>query len=88
MDGAFTGNAANYGMGYQNGSAYGKDLFLGTDVTFQVTTSLAVNLGGAGNISDPNVSRNPADPNTQGGVIKTGSGTLTLTATATTRGRR
>ncbi len=80
VDGAFTGNAANYGVGYQNGSAYGNDLFLGADTTFQVTGSLSVDsLGGAGNISDPNVSRNAADPNAQGGVIKQGAGTLTLT---------
>ncbi len=34
---------------------------------------------GSRQLSDPNVSRNPADPNAQGGVIKTGTGTLTLT---------
>ncbi len=29
-------------MGHANGSPYGKDLFLGANVTFQVTNSLAV----------------------------------------------
>ncbi len=75
MDGTFSGNAVNYGVGYQNGSAYGKDIFLGRMWTFQVTIGLSVDsLGGAGNISDSNVSRNPADPNAQGGVIKQGGG--------------
>ena len=75
------GNLDN-GSAAMNGSAYGSDLFLGVDVTFNVTngSSLSVNsLGGAGNLSDPNVSNNATDPNAQGGIIKTGSGTLTMT---------
>jgi autotransporter-associated beta strand protein len=75
------GNLDN-GSAAMNGSAYGSDLFLGGDVTFNVTngSSLSVNsLGGAGNLSDPNVSNNATDPNAQGGIIKTGSGTLTMT---------
>jgi len=76
-----TGGTSNLG-GVINGSAYGADLFLGNDVTFNVTngSSLSVNrLGGAGKTNDPNVAHAANDPNAQGGVIKTGEGVLTMT---------
>lgn len=82
--GSFTSNSVTKGTGYVDGSAYGADLFLGGDVTFNVTngSSLTINsLGGAGNTNDPNVSGNAADPNAQGGIIKVGAGTLTLSGT-------
>ncbi len=69
--------------GGNNGSAYGYDLFLGSDVTFNVADTLNVSaLGGAGNLSDPSVSSNAGDPNASGGLIKTGSGTLVLSGTS------
>ncbi len=62
-----------------SGSAYGEDVFLGGNVTFNVTTAQTVRaLGGAGNLGDPNVLRNASDPNANGGLIKTGNGTLTV----------
>jgi hypothetical protein len=67
------------------GSAYGADLFLGANVTFSIAggQSVLVNsLGGAGNLSDANVVGNASDPNAQGGVIKTGAGTLVLTGSS------
>ena len=82
--GNFSGNsvAAGSGGGDNDGSSYGADLFLGGNVTFNVSSNLTVNsLGGAGNLSDPNVSGNASDPNAQGGIIKTGAGNLTLTGT-------
>lgn len=81
-NGNFANNTVTPGSGGggNNGSAYGADLFLGSDTVFHVTSNLTVNsLGGAGNLSDPNVSSNASDPNAQGGLIKTGTGTLTLT---------
>ncbi|NBW97147.1 MAG: hypothetical protein EBR28_10560, partial [Planctomycetia bacterium] len=73
------------GSGWVNGSAYGSDLFVGVDTTFQVTAgqTLAIgNLGGAGNVADPTVSAKATDPNVNGGLIKTGAGTLMLTGTS------
>ena len=83
--GTFVANAVSGGQAYFNGSAYGADLFLGADVTFNVSSNLTVNsLGGAGNTSDPNIVNNYGvnyanDPNAQGGIIKTGGGVLTMT---------
>jgi autotransporter-associated beta strand protein len=82
--GTFSGSSVVAGSGGagNNGSAYGADLFLGANVTFNVSSNLTVNsLGGAGNLSDPNVAANVNDPNAQGGIIKTGAGNLTLTGT-------
>lgn len=87
QDGGFASNSVTAGTGYISGSAYGADLFLGSDVTFNVTngSSLSVNsLGGAGNTNDANIVNNYGvnyanDPNAQGGIIKTGAGALTLT---------
>ena len=83
---SFSGNSVTSGTGgFQAGSAYGADLFLGANVTFNVSggRSLAVaSLGGAGNLADPNVSNDANDPNAQGGIIKTGNGLLTLTGTS------
>ena len=84
QDGIFSSNSVTGGSGGDgnNGSAYGADLFLGGNVTFNVSSNLTVNsLGGAGNLSDPNVSGNANDPNAQGGIVKTGAGNLTLTGT-------
>lgn len=80
-DGTFSSNSAQAGSGgaSNNGSAYGADLFSGNDVTFNVSSSLSVNVGGAGNLADANVANNANDPNAQGGIIKQGVGTLTLT---------
>ncbi len=81
-DGTFTGSTITPGSGAagNNGSAYGADVFLGSDVTFSVTSNLTLNsLGGAGNLNDPNVASRASDPNAQGGIVKTGAGTLLLT---------
>ena len=83
--GSFSNSTVTSGSGGNgnNGSAYGADLFLGGDVVFSTSTTIAVNsLGGAGNLADPNVVNNANDPNAQGGIIKTGNGTLTLTGTS------
>ncbi|MBU3666779.1 MAG: PEP-CTERM sorting domain-containing protein [Chthoniobacterales bacterium] len=82
--GTFTGNSVTAGTGGHNGSAYGADMFLGGNVTLNVSSSLTLNsLGGAGNLSDPNVARNASDPNAQGGIIKTGPGALLLSGNNT-----
>jgi autotransporter-associated beta strand protein len=98
QSGTFGGNTVTAGLGSpdndpenalynsQNGSAYGADLFLGADVTFNVATGQSVSLsslGGAGNLADPNISGAPSGQFAQadGGVIKIGGGTLRLTGT-------
>jgi autotransporter-associated beta strand protein len=85
---SFTGNTVTAGIGGHeggiggnNGSAFGADLFLGATALFDIRGTAAVTvsgLGGAGNLADPNVADNANDPNAQGGIIKTGSGTLIL----------
>jgi autotransporter-associated beta strand protein len=87
--GSFASNSVMGGTGFVDGSAYGAALFLGADVTFNISNNLTLeSLGGAGNTSDPNVKQyNPLtpqnnaalDPNAQGGIIKTGAATLTMT---------
>ena len=89
---SFDGNTVTAGLaGHEaglvgnDGSAYGADLFLGATTLFDVqgTGSLSVaSLGGAGNLADPNVADNANDPNAQGGIIKTGYGTLILTGSS------
>jgi hypothetical protein len=89
---SFDGNTVTAGLaGHEaglvgnDGSAYGADLFMGTTTLFDVqgTGSLSVaSLGGAGNLADPNVADNANDPNAQGGIIKTGYGTLILTGSS------
>jgi fibronectin-binding autotransporter adhesin len=98
QSGTFGGNTVTAGLGSpdnnpdyaadnsQNGSAYGADLFLGADVTFNVAPGQSISLnslGGAGNLADPNVSGAPSGQLAQadGGVIKTGAGNLILTGT-------
>jgi len=63
-----------------NGSAYGSDVFLGSDVTFSTSQgqTTTVHVGGSGNWVDPNVQRAYTDPNAQGGLTVTGEGTLQL----------
>ncbi|GAT32134.1 PEP-CTERM protein-sorting domain-containing protein [Terrimicrobium sacchariphilum] len=82
QDGGFSGNTVTGGVSSgnrNNGSAYGADLFLGGNATFNVSSTLNVTaLGGAGNLSDANVSKNADDANAQGGVIKTGAGNLIM----------
>jgi autotransporter-associated beta strand protein len=83
QSGSFTGNSVTAGTGFVGGSAYGADLFLGGNAAFSTTGTIAVNsLGGAGNLLDPNVANSASDPNAQGGIIKTGFGTLLLTGTS------
>jgi hypothetical protein len=68
-----------------NGSTYGPDLFVGGNVILSAAPgqSLTVaNLGGAGNLSDPNVSANAADPNANGALFVTGGGLVSLTGTS------
>ena len=89
---AFDGNTVTAGLaGHEaglvgnDGSAYGADLFLGATAHFDIqgSGSLSVaSLGGAGNVADPNVADNANDPNAQGGIIKTGNGTLVLTGSS------
>ncbi len=59
------------------------NIFFGCDVTFNIAQAESnfsiADLGGARNLSDPNVAAHASDPNAQGGLIKTGAGTLTLT---------
>lgn len=87
QDGGFASNSVKAGAGFVSGSSYGADLFLGANVTFNVSSNLTLNsLGGAGNTNDPNVVNNYGvnhanDPNAQGGIIKTGAGNLTLIGT-------
>jgi fibronectin-binding autotransporter adhesin len=85
QNGSFSANVVTPGSGSTNGSAYGSDVFLGADATYQVdaSTTVSLNLGGAGNLNDPNVANAPAHQLAQadGGIIKTGSGTLSLTGT-------
>lgn len=82
VDGGFSGSTVQGGVSSgngNNGSAYGADLFLGADVTFNVSSLLTVtSLGGAGNLDDANVAKNANDANAQGGVIKNGAGNLVL----------
>ena len=89
----FGGNAVVSGSGgvvpniasSANGSAYGPDLFVGGTVTFSPNPgqSLTVgNLGGAGNLADPNVAANASDPNANGSVFVTGGGLVILTGTS------
>ena len=83
--GSFSNSTVSGGSGGSgnNGSAYGADLFLGGNVVFSPTSTISVNsLGGAGNLSDTNVASNANDPNAQGGIIKTGAGTLVLTGSS------
>lgn len=61
------------------GSMIGADVFLGGNVVFDIEGSLDIaQVGGSGNSADPNVADHLNDPNAQGGLIKTGSGTLAL----------
>ncbi len=86
-NGGFSGNAVAGGSGSNNGSAIGADLLSGSDVTFQVSSGTTVaNVGGAGNLSDPNVANHATNPNAQGGIIKTGAGVLALSGTNTYSG--
>jgi fibronectin-binding autotransporter adhesin len=81
VNGSFNGNTVANGTGFVDGSAYGPDAFLGSNITFQVDAEKTValgNLGGAGNLSDTNVARHASDPNANGGISKTGQGTLAL----------
>ena len=83
--GSFSSSSVTSGTGYYSGSAYGTDVFLGADVTFDVSTGESLSLaglGGAGNLSDLNVAGNATDPNAQGGIIKVGQGALVLNGTS------
>ncbi len=88
-DATFSSNEALAGSGSTSGSAIGDDMFLGVDVVFNVSSSLSVgSIGEQGNTQDQNVSAHATDQNAQGGVIKQGAGTMTLTGTSYYRGRR
>jgi hypothetical protein len=83
--GSFSGNSVTSGTGYYSGSAYGADVFLGANTTFDVSAGESLSLagiGGAGNLADPNVVDHATDPNAQGGIIKTGQGALVLTGSS------
>jgi hypothetical protein len=83
--GSFSGNSVTSGTGYYSGSAYGADVFLGANATFDVSAGESLSLagiGGAGNLADPNVVDHATDPNAQGGIIKTGQGAVVLTGSS------
>lgn len=81
IDSSFAGNTAQGSTGFVGGSAFGADLFLGANTTISVSGSnvqTMTNLGGAGKLSDPNISAHANDPNAQGGIFKQGTGTLVV----------
>ncbi len=79
-------NVSGYGpFAAANGSAYGPDLFVGGNVILSPAPgqSLTVgNLGGAGNLADPNVSASASVPNANGALFVSGGGLVTLTGTS------
>jgi hypothetical protein len=85
---SFASNAVSGGQpGTSNaiaGSAYGPDIFVGGNVVFSPASgqSLTVaNLGGAGNLADPNVAAHASAPNANGALFVAGEGVVTLTGT-------
>jgi len=77
-----SGQAGNFTSG--NGSAYGTDIFVGGNVVLSPLPGQSItlsNLGGAGNLADPNVVNNTSDPNANGSLSVTGGGVVNLTGT-------
>ncbi len=76
------GTGGNIGAPAGNGSQIGNNIFLGGDTEFNVVQQSAVasisDLGGAGIQMIPMSTIMSLDPNAQGGLIKTGIGTLIL----------
>lgn len=77
----FTDNEAVGGtgaVGHGVGSGIGDNVFLGADLTYSVTsgTREISDLGGGGDTFDPNVAGRDTNGDAQGGIIKTGAGTL------------
>jgi len=82
--GGFT-SATSGSASASDGSAYGSDLFVGGNVVLSAAPgqSLTVgNLGGAGNLTDANVSAHAVDPNANGALFVTGGGLVALTGTS------
>ncbi len=83
-DSDFSGNQVAGGAGYSSsqgaGSAIGANVFLGSDLTYQVTASTRslAGVGGGGDTSDANVAGRDTHGDAQGGLIKTGAGKLEL----------
>ncbi len=72
------GTSAAGGAG--SGSALGEEIFLGGDLTYYVAADAPMvsltRLGGGGDTSDANVAGRDTNGDAQGGLIKTGGGTL------------
>ena len=82
---AFTDNLAVAGVGGTSGSAYGNDIFIGGNTSFNVSPgqSLTVNsLGGEGSTTDPNVLGRVSNLSSQGGLSLAGGGTLNVSGSS------
>ncbi len=80
----FFANTAEGGIGNHlgggAGAALGANFFLGGDLTYEVATQATLTgVGGGGDTSDSRVAGKDTNNNAKGGLIKTGTGTLSLT---------
>lgn len=92
----FSGNTVTSGAGGEidagvygtfsaaSGSSYGANIFVGGNLAFNLSPSQSITvseLGGAGNIADPNVAAHASDPNANGAISVIGGGQVTLAGT-------